>query len=110
MNPNDARVECDRKCTKAWGISSRPKINLSDDEDDIVWLADAELGDAPKDPGTREGAHGKPFSPDDFPNKWCVRQCERCAMSNIDDDVNETLTLPDFSVRVYNLPQIPKSL
>lgn len=77
-----ARVICDRKCSKAWGINSRPKVQLSDDEDDYCYLADYELGSAPEDPGTLEDDDLKPISPNQFPNKWCVRECERCNMSN----------------------------
>jgi len=47
----DAKVACDEKCNKAWGVSSRPCESLSDDPDDIVWLSDSELGDAPENPG-----------------------------------------------------------
>ena len=75
------RVACDGKCTKAWGISNRPKVQLSDDEDDYAFLTDGELDDAPADPGTYEGGQGKPSSDLYFPNKWCVRECERCSMS-----------------------------
>lgn len=41
-----ALLVCDRKCNKAWG-EDRPQEQLSDNEDDVVWLADDELGDAP---------------------------------------------------------------
>lgn len=37
------RVVCDRKCTKAWGINSRPTVPLSDDPDDFAFLADVEI-------------------------------------------------------------------
>jgi len=76
-----ARVNCDRQCNKAWGRNNRPTIQLSDDEDDFAYLADSELGEAPDDPGTYEGDEGKPTSADQFPNKWCIRECERCNMS-----------------------------
>lgn len=77
-----AKVNCDGNCAKAWGISNRPKRQLSADEDDYEFLADGELGDAPADPGTYEGGHGKPSSSHEFPNRWCVRECERCNMSS----------------------------
>jgi hypothetical protein len=93
-----ARVECDGMCEKAWGISSRPSISLSDDPDDVVYLADGELGDAPSDPGTYEGGHGKPFHPLRH-NKWCVRQCERSAISRPD----ESKRPHDFRRRLFNL-------
>lgn len=89
------RVNCDRNCGKAWGICERPRIQPSDDEDDYYWLADQELGVAPDDPGTYEGGHAKPMTPRAFPNKWCVRQCERCIR---DDD-----ELLDFTKRIYNI-------
>ena len=51
-----AILACDGKCEKAWGVSSRPKIQLSEiDEDDYCFLADDELGIAPEDPLTYEG-------------------------------------------------------
>lgn len=76
-----AKVACDRKCHKAWGTHSRPRVQLSDDDDDYAFLADDELGDAPADPGTYEGGSAKPTNPDEFPTRWCVRECERCSMS-----------------------------
>ena len=95
-----AIVDCDRNCRKAWGINARPRTQLSADDDDYAFLADDELSDAPADPGTYEGGHGKPRSPDHFPNKWCVRECERCEMVRPGED----LILPDFTKRVYNQP------
>jgi hypothetical protein len=99
-----AWVKCDRRCSKAWGIALRPYERLSNDEDDIVYMADGELGVAPDNPGTYEGRDGKPSSPNDFPNKWCVRQCERSAMTAPGED-HETLKLLDWSKRVYNQPR-----
>jgi hypothetical protein len=96
-----ARVTCDRNCGKAWGICERPEIAFDPDEpDDIAYLADDELGEAPADPGTYEGGHGKPSSPDEFPNKWCVRQCERCEMF----EPGEPIYIRVFTERVYNMP------
>ena len=40
-------LACDGNCAKAWGISQRPKLELSADPDDVAYLADHELGDAP---------------------------------------------------------------
>lgn len=76
-----AKVNCDRKCEKAWGVNGRPRVQLSDNEDDHAYLPDQDLGEAPIDPGTYEGEHAKPRSPDEFPNKWCCRTCERANMS-----------------------------
>ena len=98
-----AKVKCDGNCAKAWGIVARPREQLSDDGDDIVYLSDYELGLAPADPETYEGGYGKPDSVSEFPNKWCVRQCERCSVSK-PDKFNEPLELSDWSKRVYNQP------
>lgn len=77
-----ARVACDGNCSKAWGINSRPRHRTpGGGEDDYVYCADSELGEAPADPGTYEGGHAKPASSAEFPNRWCVRECERCAIS-----------------------------
>lgn len=97
-----AIVKCDRNCGKAWGIAARPHRQLSDDEDDIVYLSDGELGEAPLDPGTYEGGFGKPGSPDEFPQKWCVRECER---SEISEPGESDVALTDWSKPVYNMPQ-----
>lgn len=98
-----ARVACDGLCSKAWGISTRPRVALSDDPDDFAWLADGELGEAPADPGTSEGCDSKPVSvsgPDDI-NRWCVRECERMVMSAFGES-DRPLPLRDFSQRISN--------
>ena len=100
-----ARVICDRQCQKAWGIQNRPRVQLSEDEDDYAFLADGELGEAPINPGTYEGGIGKPLRPDKFPTKWCVRECERCAMS-APGEYEGDLAPKDFSARLYNMPQL----
>jgi hypothetical protein len=97
-----AIVCCDAKCNKAWGINNRPKVQLSKDEDDYAFLADGELGEAPVDPGTYEGDHAKPQTDAERMNKWCVRECERCRMSEMDHPT-ETLETYDFSQRRYNI-------
>lgn len=89
---------CDANCAKAWGINNRPEIQLSDDEDDHVWLADHELGEAPVDPGTAEGDETKPTRPEDRLNKWCARECERGQVV----EPNEAFNLIDFNQRYYN--------
>jgi hypothetical protein len=99
-----ARVACDRNCRKAWGIQNRPRVQLSDDQDDYAYLADSELGEAPVNPGTYEGGCAKPRSPDEFPQKWCVRECERQAMS-APGEWMVALTVPDFTKRVFNIPR-----
>jgi hypothetical protein len=92
---------CDRNCSKAFGINNRPSIRNETNDDDIIWLADHEVPDAPDDPGTYEGGHGKPFHPDRH-NKWCVRECERSSIT----DPGEKLSIPDFSQRRYNCPSL----
>lgn len=88
-------------CHKAWGINNRPKEQLSDDDDDYAFLADSELGEAPEDPGTYEGGHAKPTRAEDRLNKWCFRECERSCIAKR----GEALTPPDFSKRLFNIPQ-----
>ena len=99
------KVVCDGNCAKAWGISVRPMILLSDNPDDSAFLADGELGEAPVNPGTYEGGEGKPSSPSEFPNKWCVRECERCARSKPGKQ-HEPLEPFHYDKRVYNMPQL----
>lgn len=96
-----AKVACDEKCEKAWG-SLRPKEQLSEDEDDIVWLADDELGIAPENNGNYEDDQAKPINKQGIPNKWCVRECERCVMSEPGKS-HEPLMLKDWSKRRYNM-------
>lgn len=98
-----AKVNCDGNCGKAWGINSRPRVQLSDDDDDYAFLADDELGEAPADPGTYEGGHAKPASVTEFPNKWCVRECERCHMS-MPGEWSLPLEIACFDERMFNLP------
>jgi hypothetical protein len=98
---NPMKVCCDGNCKKAWGIDTRPTESLSDDYDDYAFLADDELGDAPENPGTAEGPDCKPLSSDEFPNKWCVRQCERCNHSKFGESMLD-LTPINFDKRVYN--------
>lgn len=101
-------VKCDEKCHKAWGVSARPKEQLSDDPDDVRYLGDDELGEAPVNPMTSEGGDMKPVTSDNkplqnvIPNKWCVRQCERCVMS--ERGSTEEPELEDWSKGMYNQP------
>lgn len=99
-----AKTGCDANCSKAWGLNSRPRHRLSGDEDDFYYLGDDELGEAPEDPGTYEGGHAKPVTPEERLNKWCVRECERNAISD-PGEADQNLVLPDWSHRVYNLPE-----
>jgi hypothetical protein len=100
-----ARVACDRRCDKAWGINNRPRVDLSSDPDDYAFLADSELGTAPADPGTYEGGCAKPSSPDEFPQKWCVRECERSVMS-MPGEWDRPIEVPSFENRDYNMPHL----
>lgn len=94
-------VDCDRNCKKAWGINTRPRRQLSDNPDDFMLLADGELEIAPDDPGTYEGVDGKPASPNEFPNRWCVRECERCAKWR----PGETPKYPNLNYPLFNIPR-----
>lgn len=105
-----ATVACDGKCEKAWGINSRPKHYFVDEEkdpDDYEFLADGELARAPRDPGTYEGGHAKPSPDAEKLNKWCVRECERCWMSE-PGRPDATPQLRDFSKRLANKPERQK--
>lgn len=88
-----AVLACDARCDKAWGINARPRVQLSDDPNDYAFRADHELGTAPVDPGTYEGGHAKPASPERRLNKWCARECERSILES----------LPNFSAPRPNL-------
>jgi hypothetical protein len=98
-----AKVRCDEKCNKAWGGNSRPKNQLSDDEDDWEYLSDSELGEAPTDPGTYEGSDAKPTNDAEKMNRWCVRECERCRMSK-PGEWDRPLELRDLNKRFANIP------
>lgn len=121
---HQAKVACDEKCNKAWGMNHRPRVypeisetkifglngesicpeNEDIDEDNYAYCADDELGEAPEDPGTYEGfeEEAKPINKVGIPNKWCVRECERCAMSNPGQS-HLPLELRDLSKRFYNI-------
>ena len=92
-----AIIGCDKNCDKAWGINSRPKIEV----DGVTFMkSDDELGVAPNDPGTYEGGWAKPTDKEDMLNKWCCRECERCVINRPGTPITpESLKLPDFSVR-----------
>lgn len=96
-----AKVCCDGRCEKAWGLSNRPNVQLSDEEDDYAFLSDGELGIAPINPGTYEGSDAKPLSVMEFPNKWCVRECERCTMSK-PCEFDKPLDVRSFETRFFN--------
>ena len=83
-------IVCDGKCEKAWGRTSRPIRAATGFCVTTGYCTDAELGDAPKDPGTYEGGFGKPT--DRIHNKWCARECERAELVR----ECEVLSLPTF--------------
>lgn len=101
---------CDGRCDKAWGINGRPSRKLSDEPDDYVFLGDGELGTAPY-PHSWEGGDGRPS---DEPltdatkiNKWCVRECERGHLL----DINGRWEFSDASLAeemANPRPNIPK--
>lgn len=96
-----AFVSCDRKCHKAWGVNSRPRHMLDkSNPDDFVFLSDSFLGTAPENPGTYEGCDGKPGNFHKGPlNKWCVRECERSALFEKEDE----LKIPDMENPLPNI-------
>jgi hypothetical protein len=91
-------VACDGCCHKAWGISSRP--GDLQDGNKLICRNDDELDEAPADPGTYEGGYGKPRSNQEFPNKWCVRQCERSVIA----EDPEQIVLPRFDLPPEDRP------
>lgn len=97
-----ALIACDEECHKAWGRSSRPRRHLGGCEDNYVYLSDGELGAAPQDPGTYEGADGKPQEPSDRLNKWCCRECERCYLSHPGES-HWPPELPDLATPIPNM-------
>jgi len=99
------RIKCDEKCNKAWGLNTRPQIQLDENnEDDYCFLSDLELEEAPIDPGTYEGFEmcAKPKTKEELGNKWCIRECERCFRSMPGESVN-SIQLHDFNKRFYNI-------
>jgi hypothetical protein len=105
-----ALIACDHRCDKAWGMNGRlatigsyapAQIQLSDDDDDHVNLADAEVGIAPEDTGWSEGPDGKPWFPERH-NRWCARECERSSII----DPGDAVKITDYRQRVFNIPHL----
>ncbi|MBP1309209.1 hypothetical protein JOD82_002229 [Paenibacillus sp. 1182] len=95
-------IGCDAKCDRAFGINGRPKEQLSDDPDDYAFLSDDKAGVAPESGKTKivsEGGDMKPVKPEERLNRWCCRECERCEMGAI----GEEIWLKDWSKPVYNM-------
>ena len=69
-------VGCDGRRDLAVGI------NWCNDDGEIDELeirrAGKTLAQVRADPDSWEGEDAKPRSDKEFPNKWCVRQCEQC--------------------------------
>jgi len=72
---------CDMRCEMAWGMNSRPKRMLSQNEDDYIYLSDDELLAqglyAPSKSPCTEGGDNKPLPEEQKFNRWCARECER---------------------------------
>ena len=78
-----AALVCDGRCEKAWGLSDRPRLQHSDEDDDYTFLGDNEIsGYAPTNGYDYEGGDTKPtdYADTNRQNKWCARQCERCSV------------------------------
>jgi len=70
-------VGCDGRCDLAIGID----WCLNDGKTpDLLQIKrnGYTLAELRSDPGSSEGDERKMFNDSGFPNKWCVRQCERC--------------------------------
>ena len=117
-----AVLVCDGRCDKAWGINGRPRFYFQEslevarrlakgteprDPDDYIFVPDDLLGTAPADPGTYEGDHAKPsvvpLTDSSRMNKWCARECERCALL----EPGEALVPPDLMRPRPNIPERP---
>ncbi|HDR9105393.1 TPA: hypothetical protein QDB04_002234 [Burkholderia vietnamiensis] len=94
------KVGCDGNCGKAWGLSARPRIRLDFlDPEDIAFLADSELDQAPADPGAFSG-YRKPAEGPAGINKWCALECERSTICGLGHQPE----ISDFSERRYTQP------
>ena len=103
----DARIACDGNCAKAWGINTRPIVEIKTKTGTTFnFQSDGEAGTAPADPGTYEDGDGKPLNAKsgEYMNKWCARECERCVMTNPGES-DAKLILPDRSRR-FGLGQL----
>lgn len=126
-----ATVMCDGKCNKAWGVHSRPfvcfgingetiltrtydpvskttqingdMIGTPIETGDFALLADAELGEAPADPGTYECDQAKPKNVESAKdmNRWCYRECERSILRST--ETKEPLPFANPNRRHYQI-------
>lgn len=98
-------IGCDGNCSKAFGISERPRVFLSDDPDDFCYLPDQEIDQivpdfqwqSELDNPTRWPIHPKLC-------KWCVRECERS--TETDWYSPHKLFVWDFSKPFCNMPNL----
>lgn len=97
-------AHCDHHCDKAWGRNSRPTKQLSENPDDYVFLPDSSLGAAPFPSLTTEDDEGKPDEHyyQGVYNKWCVRECERLIMIDVELPL---LGIPDLVLPDLEHPQ-----
>ena len=84
---------CDNGCAQAWGLNSRPTVEVAGR---TFYISDNEQR-APDNPGTEEGGHMKPANVENAYklNRWCVRECERSTLVQS----GEEFKLPDWSTR-----------
>lgn len=84
---------CDGKCSKAWGISSRPTKQLSIVVDDIFFIGDVELQIDADYPISFENGYGRlseGYADVAGHNAWCIRQCERIESTVVIDLVKKS--------------------
>lgn len=92
----DCYLICDGNCNKAWGLVSRPRIQLEGRE---YWVSDAEFEHAPMNPQTYEGSDGKPVITCSMDmNKWCARACERSRIVPV-EEFTDDIELPNWDER-----------
>ena len=100
VHGSEVVIACDAKCTKAWGLQKRPSRVVDESKpDDIVWLGDGELKQAPSDPKTTVNGYGKPLKPEHRMNQWCVSECERSMFVS----PNETKETHNWRRRTRNM-------
>ena len=100
-----AKVGCDEKCNKAWGINNRPRVYLDISETQIFGLEGTSIYPDIEDDinvDNYENDDAKPTCKSEMGNRWCVRECERCQMSEYGKH-NEPLKIKDFNQRFYNM-------
>lgn len=92
-------INCDRQCNKAFGMNDRPSVPGIG-----VYVGDDELGEAsPFIYFTDIDVVSKPSSPDQFPNEWCIRACERGRWRIIEDNEAIPNVKPPIFPSIYYL-------